>query len=93
MRDKCEVVRYLGLLRDLHPDLERQCLNGSCFKVYLLLEHHYPDAVPYYDGDHVITLIGDCFFDIRGEVLASDRHLPMKDDPCVFNRAYLWGKQ
>lgn len=93
MSDTFDILRFLSLLRDLHPDLERQCLNGSCFKVYLLLEHVYPDAVPYYDSDHVITKVGDCFYDIRGQVLPHDRYLPMKDDPSVFNRAYLWGKQ
>lgn len=78
----------LSAIRDLHPDLVRQCLNGSCFKLFILLKEVYPDAVAYYDGDHVITKIGDRFWDIRGEVL-KDRHIPL--DPMEFNRAYLWG--
>lgn len=92
MKDPCEILLFLSLLRGLHPDLERQCLQGSCFKLYLLLEHCYPDAVPYYDSDHVITKLGDRYYDIRGEVLPGANHLPMKDDSSVFNRAYIWGK-
>ena len=40
----------------------------NCYQVYLLLKHYYPEAVPYHDSDHVITKIGDKFFDETGEV-------------------------
>ena len=41
--------------------------------------------------DHVITLIGERFYDIRGEVLADDKWIPFTDQR-AFNNAYLWGK-
>ena len=83
------VISFLSALRRLHPELETRCLNGSCFKLYLLLKEVWPDADPWYDGDHVIIKIGNSFYDIRGEVVPG-RHIPMKDDALVFNTAYLW---
>ena len=40
----------------------------NCYQVYLLLKHYYPEAIPYHDSNHVITKIGDKFFDKSGEV-------------------------
>ena len=51
----------------------------------------FPGAEPWYDHDHVITLIGGRFYDIRGEVLADDKWIPFTDQR-AFNNAYLWGK-
>ena len=86
------VISFLYALRRLHPELETQCLNGSCFKLYLLVKEVWPDAEPWYDGDHVITKIGNSFFDIRGEVVPG-RHIPMKEDALLFNAAYFWNKE
>lgn len=85
-------LTFLYALRDLHPGLMHKCLNGSCFKLYLLMKQVFPDAMPYYDSDHVIIKIGNSFYDIRGEVLKSPNHIPL-DGYQEFNRAYLWGTQ
>lgn len=87
---KTSIIAFLCLLRNLHPDLERKCLYGSCFKLYLLLREVWTDAEAWCNVDHVITKIGDAFYDIRGEVL-SDGFFRMKDEPTMFNRAYHWG--
>jgi hypothetical protein len=81
---------FLSALRAMHPDLERQCLHGSCFRLYLLLKEAWPEAEAWYNSDHVITKIGNKFYDIRGEV-APEGHIRMKGDAGVFNRAYYWG--
>ena len=86
-----DVITFLFLLRQLHPELEHQCLNGSCFRLHQLLKLVFPGAEPWYDHDHVITLIGGRFYDIRGEVLADDKWIPFTDQR-AFNNAYLWGK-
>ena len=86
-----DVIMFLFLLRQLHPELEHQCLNGSCFRLYKLLELVFPGAEPWYDHDHVITRIGGRFYDIRGEVLADDKWIPFTDQR-TFNNAYLWRK-
>ena len=57
------VLLFLFSLRELHPELEHQCLNGSCFRLYQLLALVFPGAEPWYD--HTITLIGGGFYDQR----------------------------
>jgi len=87
---KTSVTAFLSMLRALHPDLEWQCLHGSCFRLYLLLKEVWPNAEPWCNIDHVITEIDGLFYDIRGEVSA-DGYFKMKDDALLFNRAYHWG--
>jgi len=87
---KTSVTAFLSMLRALHPDLEWQCLRGSCFRLYLLLKEVWPNAEPWCNIDHVITEIDGLFYDIRGEVSA-DGYFKMKDDALLFNRAYHWG--
>lgn len=86
---------FLSTLRDLHPDMARYGLNGGCFRVYLLLKQVYPQAEPYYNGDHVITLIDGDFYDIRGRVepatLTPSNYTRM--DSLCFNRAYGWDRE
>ena len=84
------VLLFLFSLRELHPELEHQCLHGSCFRLHQLLKLVFPGAEPWYGHDHVITLIGGRFYDIRGEVLADDKWIPFTDQR-AFNNAYLWG--
>ena len=42
--------------------------RGSCGQLYKILKEIFPDAEAYENGDHVITKIGDKFWDIKGEV-------------------------
>jgi hypothetical protein len=42
--------------------------KGSCMNLFVILRHIYPEAKPYYDGDHIITKIGRKYYDITGEV-------------------------
>jgi len=90
-----EVIAFLAALRDVHPDMARYGLNGGCFRVYLLLKQAFPAAEPWYDSDHVITKIGDGYYDIRGQVepvsAVGAQYLRM--DSLCFNRAYGWDQQ
>jgi len=42
--------------------------RGSCGQLYKILKEIFPDAIAYENGDHVITKIGNKFWDIKGEV-------------------------
>lgn len=87
-----EVLAFLAAMRDVHPDMPRYGLNGGCFRVYLLLKQCFPGAEAWYDSNHVITKIGDAFYDIRGQVepesAVGAQYLRM--DRLAFNRAYGW---
>lgn len=86
------VLAFLAALRDVHPDMARWGQHGGCFRVYLLLKQAFPDAEAWYDGDHVITKIGDRFYDIRGQVepVSAVGAEYMRMCALCFNRAYGW---
>ena len=52
--------------------------KGYCWDVHVILKMFFPDAIPYYNGDHVITKIGDHYYDINGLVLWN--YIPMTED-------------
>lgn len=54
--------------------------RGGCYQFYRILLSYFPEAEAYYDQDHVITKIGERFFDITGEV-SLGRYSPIKDEP------------
>lgn len=51
-------------------------LNGACYDLYFKLLGKFHNAICYYDSDHVITRIGNKYYDITGEVKKED-HLPV----------------
>jgi hypothetical protein len=85
-------IELLSALRGLHTDIERYGKNGGCFRVHLALKAVFPDAVPLYDGDHVVTRIGDKLYDISGEVDPAsglgNSYIPMED--WQLERAHDW---
>lgn len=42
--------------------------HGSCYHFYLILLEIFPDAVSYNNDNHVITRIGNKYYDITGEI-------------------------
>ena len=40
----------------------------NCFVYYLKLRKLHKEAIPYYNCDHIITKIGDIFYDESGTV-------------------------
>ena len=65
-----QVLSFISLIRESHPFMESIYTNGSCLNFYLILRDRFKEhcPVPYYNVDHVITLIGDRYYDITGEV-------------------------
>lgn len=62
---------FLKTLRDSDDYISTIFLHGGCYKLYLVLKKIYPEAEPYIrtkDGGHVITKIGNSFYDIKGKV-------------------------
>lgn len=70
------ILSFIKTIRDSFEGSELIYTHGSCFKFYLILEKVFPSAEPFYDEDHVITKIGNRFYDITGEVKC-EGHLPM----------------
>lgn len=69
--------RLAEILRSLHPDMMRMGQNGKCFRVYQAFKAVWPDAIAFYDHNHVITLIDGHYYDITGEVQVGPHHQVM----------------
>lgn len=55
---------------------------GSCYQFYLILKEAFPEAEAYHDENHVITKIGENYYDITGEV-QRENHEPIEPDSDV----------
>lgn len=66
--DKQHILTTIRLLRESFGGAETVYTCGSCYQLYKILRHHYPGALDYITvSGHVVTRIGDCFYDIFGE--------------------------
>lgn len=84
-----EPLVLIQQINRLHPDLYESCTRGNCYQFHLLLKLIYNDAIPYYNSSHVITKIGDRFYDIGGEC-DPDGYMDMRFEPLWINQAHLW---
>ena len=65
----------IGTIRG-NIDNPARFLNGQCYKFFQVLRTLFPESEAWSDCDHVITRIGNKFYDITGEVEFGD-HLPI----------------
>ena len=63
---KFKVLQYISLLNGTYGKYESY--SKGCLKFYRLLKFAFPEAVGYYNSDHVITKIGESYFDQNGLV-------------------------
>lgn len=84
------VSLYLQYLRNTFG--EHRFLNGDCFKLYANIKLLYPPAEAWYEpvDGHVVTKIGDSFYDITGEVSLSDKAYPLDIEPRLYEEAKTW---
>jgi hypothetical protein len=73
MNQKLSILNTIYLIRNSHPEMVNIFTNGGCMNFFLILRSIYPQATPWYDNNHVITEIDGKFFDIKGQVLKTDR--------------------
>lgn len=66
------VESFIAAVRDSFVGSQQVYTEGSCYHFYLILKQVFPNAVPYYDEDHIITKIDDKFYDITGEIRKGD---------------------
>ena len=76
-----EVEKFIQTIRDSFIGSQQVYTEGSCYHFYLILKQVFPEAKAYYDADHIITKIGDKFYDITGEIIMTTRMLEFKKLP------------
>lgn len=74
--DYNKVLNFISAVRNSFGGAHMVYTRGSCYQFYLVLKQVFPDAIAFYNSDHVITKIGTKFFDISGEVQIAN-HLPV----------------
>lgn len=62
------VESFISKVRDSFIGSQQVYTEGSCYHFYLILKEVFPEAEPWFDEDHILTKIGDKFYDITGEV-------------------------
>ena len=67
-------------LRNSDEYIEHLFTKGSCYKFHVFLKSIYHDGKPYisHDQNHIVTRIGDFFFDING-LQHEHKFRPLKD--------------
>lgn len=92
-------LALIEAIRDSAPYMEVMYTNGSCWRFYKILKVVFPEAQPYYVYDHsashVVTKIGNKFYDITGEVNYGHRCLPFDEKHypgCTKYREKRWCK-
>lgn len=63
-----KVEHFIARVRDSFIGSQQVYTEGSCYHFYLILKEVFPNAKPYFNEDHIVTKIGNKFYDITGEV-------------------------
>lgn len=69
------ILNFIKTIRESFIGSEIVYTKGSCYNFFLIIKEVYPNAQCYYDENHVITKLGNKYYDITGEVKLG-RHLP-----------------
>lgn len=77
MSDK-KILQIIKNIRESHPEAVTFYLFGYCYQFHLILKSIFETSEAYYNSDHVITKIGNKFYDITGEIKPKN-HIPLKD--------------
>lgn len=86
--DGAEVLRFIALIRNSAHKLQTLIFTeGACYQFHLILKNRFPESVAYYDMNHVITRIGDGYYDITGEAAAAN-HTVMETMPTLWGRRF-----
>lgn len=84
MKNEIKPIDFLKSLKESDFFIEYIYTNGGCYQLYKILKTIFFDAEPYIilSKTHVVTKIGDKFYDINGEYINNDNAdiLPMNED-------------
>lgn len=75
------ILELIRSIRESFPQAAHVYTHGGCYRFFLILKQVYPEADAYYDSNHVITRIGDRYYDITGEVQPKRHHTLLSEDP------------
>lgn len=71
-----KILNFIGLIRDSDPNSGYLYTHGGCMNLFCILHSVYPEATAWYNCNHIITKIGDYFYDIGGIVMNTENYIP-----------------
>ena len=60
-----KILEIITEIRNSHSEMVNIFSKGSCYNLFLILKLVFPEAEAYYNSDHIITKIGEKFYDIN----------------------------
>lgn len=75
--DRNDILLFINLITSTFGNYKKN--SEGCFRFYRILKFQYPDVVGYYNSNHVITKIGEVFYDQNGIVENIEGYLPMTE--------------
>lgn len=70
-----DVNLFIKTIRESFQSSTAVYTCGCCYQFYEILKVVFPEAEPYYDGNHVWTKIDGKFYDIKGECKFEPPHI------------------
>lgn len=74
-------LEYISFIHEILPIIKFG-FEIQCYAFHKLLKTQFPEALPYYNSNHVISLIGDKYYDLEGLVDPAKSeliYLPMEE--------------
>lgn len=72
-----KILNFISLIRNSHSKMTDIFTQGSCGDFYKILREVYPESIPYYNSNHMITRIDDKYYDITGQIFnINNEYLP-----------------
>jgi len=82
-----EILKTIELIRESFEGSEVVYTEGSCVKFAMILLHIYPKGRILYDLNHALFQYEGMCYDIRGEAIPDDNHIPIED----YGLLQMWG--
>lgn len=81
-------------LRETDRYIESIFIQGGCYRFHLFLKNIFPDATPfiYKDKDHIVSKIGNQFFDIKGIVENKNEYSLLKKSELEMVEKWSFGR-
>lgn len=65
---KIDIIDFITTIRSSFGSSISIYTQGNCYQFYEILKVIFPNAEPYFDGNHVWTKIDNDFYDITGKI-------------------------
>jgi len=72
-----EIYKFLEAFRACVDNAEEIYTKGKCYEFHLIMKSIWSEAIPYTNGDHIISRIGNSYWDVTGKVLI--KYEPMEE--------------